>query len=784
MTELLHKEFSRKTLLKGGGSLVVGFSLAGAGFAGRAQAAESPFASNGPGDMWQIDTWLTIHADNTASVRYGYPEVGTGSSTGMLQIVGEELDMAISQLSVVRPDTNLTPDTGTLTASRGINTVGQRVRAAAASARQVLLGLASANLGVPVSALTVASGVVSGGGRSVTYGQLIGDKLFNVRMPANYIVQGSAPLNDYSYGLIPGAAPAKPVSQYKLVGTTVPRIDIPDKVTGTFTYVHNIRVPGMIHGRLVRPRGQGAYPWVPKVLAVDESSIKNIPGARVVRKGDFVGVVAAREYDAIRAAAQLKVTWDEPPALPTSGNLVAAMREQDSAGETPASVVSTPGYGVPGTRGNVDAGFASAARVISQSYSSPATTFGVIGPCCAVADVRPEGASVFTNTQGPYETRGLLSTLLGLPVNRVKVTFVEGSSSYGGGSWKDVPEAAALMSQLAGKPVRLQLMRWDEHGWSNTDKPVLMDIRGGIDRNGNIVALDATSFGLPSVGNFYPTGAAAGLPIPAPGTSASSRSDPRRYSTPNWRWTVKTLPVNRYFMSSYFRGVSQPHIDFGYEQMIDELAHAANMDPVAFRRQNIARNPVDPVFSRRWLDLLDALARTANWTPRVSAANLSTTNVVAGRGIALSYPDWSGSVTGAIADIEVNKKTGKIIVKHLVSGVESGLILNMDAVENQIIGGAIMAVSRTLHEALAFDRGNITSLDWVTYPILRFKDTPKVTPVILNRPDQPPHGVGEEGLPPVTPAIANAFFDATGVRMRSAPMTPVRVRAVLEAAGK
>jgi CO/xanthine dehydrogenase Mo-binding subunit len=394
MTEVLtQREFSRKAFVKGGGAMIVGFGLAGAGLAGRVQAAESPFASNGPYDMWQIDAWLTIHADNTASLGYGYPEVGQGSSTGMLQIVGEELDMAMSQLSVVGPDTNVTPDTGTLAASKAIKTVGPQVRAAAASARQALLGLASARLGMPVSALMVASGVVSGSGRSVTYGELIGGKLFNVRMPQSYVMQGSPPTSlNTSIGLMPGAAPAKPVSQYKLVGTRVPRIEIPDKVTGKFTYVHNIKVPGMLNGRLVRPRGQGAYGWVPKVVAVDESTIKNIPGARVVRKGDFVGVVAENEYDAIRAAANLKVTWDEPLPSPSSGNLFAAMRQQDSAGEAPARVLST--------RGDVRAGLSSAARVISQSYSYPFHTFGPIGPCCAVADVRPEGARIFTNSQG------------------------------------------------------------------------------------------------------------------------------------------------------------------------------------------------------------------------------------------------------------------------------------------------------------------------------------------------------------------------------------------------
>jgi CO/xanthine dehydrogenase Mo-binding subunit len=327
-------------------------------------------------------------------------------------------------------------------------------------------------------------------------------------------------------------------------------------------------------------------------------------------------------------------------------------------------------------------------------------------------------------------------------------------------------------------------MRGDEHGWSNNDNAVLTDIRAGIDTNGNIVALDGVSFGMPYVNtNFTVTESAVGTPVPAASSTFDPRIDSNRYSTPNWRWTSKTLPVGKHLRTSWLRNVYQHKTDFAYEQMIDELAHAANMDPIAFRRQNIAKNPVDPAMSQRWLNLIDALARTANWTPRAAASNLSNANVATGRGIALSYPGWSNTVTGAIAQLEVDKKTGKIVVKHLFSGVESGLIVNPELVENQIIGGAIMGASYTLAEGLRFDTKTVTSVDWVTYPILRFKDAPKVTPVILSRLDEPPKGVGEEGIPPVSAAIANAFFDATGVRMRTAPMTPARVRAVFKADG-
>jgi CO/xanthine dehydrogenase Mo-binding subunit len=325
MTDVLHpltREFSRKTFVKGGGALIVAVSAAGALGAKAAQAAEDPYASYGPYDARQIDTWLVVHADNTVSVKAGKVELGQGTSTGLLMIAAEELDMTLSQMRIVTHDTNVTADQGNTVGSQGIQTGGMQIRAVAVAARNALLDLAAANLGVAKASLTVSNGVVSGGGRSVSYGDLLGDKLFNVQMPA-------AP------SLAAGAPGTKAISSYRIVGHHgIERIDIPDKVTGKFVYVHNVRVPGMLHGRVIRPRGQGAYGdgTAPKVLSIDQSSIRNIAGAQVLRFKDFVGVVAPTEYAAIQAASQLKVTWAENPPLPGVGNLWKQMREQDSAG--------------------------------------------------------------------------------------------------------------------------------------------------------------------------------------------------------------------------------------------------------------------------------------------------------------------------------------------------------------------------------------------------------------------------------------------------------------------
>jgi CO/xanthine dehydrogenase Mo-binding subunit len=781
MTEMLNKEFSRKSFVKGGGALIVGFSALGASLAGRAQATDSPYASNGPYDMYQVDSWIRIHADNTATILTGAVELGQGTSTGLLQIAGEELDMSFSQLKFVQPDTNLTPDNGRTAGSSSIEQRGPQVRAAAATARQALLGLASKALGAPVASLSVKDGVVSGGGKSITYGDLIGEKLFNVRMPASYNLNpGSPPV--HRSGLSSLAPGVKPPSEYKLVGTTPARIDIPAKVSGSYTYVHTIKVPGMLHGRLVRPRGQGAHGdgTNPQIISVDESSIKHIPSARIVQRGNFLGVVAPLEYDAIQAAAQLKVEWAEPPTISGSGNLWKSLRDFDSSGKAPARVLNQ--------KGNVDAAIASSAHVVSDSFKMHYQNHGVIGPGCAVADVTPNGALVMCNSQGQYEVRALLAPLLNLPLNKIRVVNYEGASTFGNSLCRyETSLAAAVMSQLAGKPVRLQLMRWDEHGWDHSPEPMLIDIRAGVDAKGKLTAFDFTQL-LPGTYVTNPTEQQVGMPLVTPGANGSSRRLPefvgngaqgnegQLYDFPHYRLTSKTAPtINNYFKVSTMRAVKDPQTFFAVEQTIDALAHMSNMDPLAFRAQNIPAHQ-----QHRWGRVIDALTSMSNYTERVSASNLSSDELVAGRGLSL-LPHVE-ALTGVVADIEVNKATGKIVVKHLYVVQDLGLTINPALAENQMIGAAVMTTSRLLHEEVVFNTKRVTSLDWVTYPILRFKDSPKVTAATVQSIDQVSCGGGEAPVGAFVGSIANAFFDATGVRIHEAPMTPGRVRATLKAA--
>jgi len=692
----------------------------------------------------------------------------------MLQIAGEELDMDLSQLKFVVHDTNVTPDTGRTAASSSTRNAGNQVRAAAAHAKQALLGLAAAQLGVPVSGLSVSKGVVSGGGKSVSYGQLIGDKLFNVRMPASYNFVPGGTGTGNTAGLFPGVSPAKPVGEYKLVGTGPPRIDIPPKVVGAYAYIHNVRVPGMLHGRVVRPRGEGAYGdgTAPKIISVDEGSIKHIPDVRVVRRGDYLGVVAAKEYDAIQAAAQLKVTWADPPVLPSSGNLWKQMRAHDSGAQAPARIQFASG--------NVDAALASAAKTVTATYRYHYNHHAVIGPCCVLADVRPEGATIFTSSQDMYVARSRLVDLLGLPLNKIRLRYYEGSSSYGNSQSRyEVTLAAAVMSQLAGAPVRLQLMRWDEHGWANFAPAVMVDLRGGVDASGKLVATDYTGFQIPAyTGNTNPTEQMVGMPVAAPGLGSADQTGQTQYRIPNRRVIAKSLPlINNYFKTATMRAPGANQGVFAFEQMIDELAHAANMDPLAFRLANLAPDPANRV-----LGVLKALQTISAWTPKVAASNLSDAKVVTGRGIA-SAP-YSGSYAAVVADIEVNKQSGKIVAKHMYAAQDAGLGINPASLENQMIGSVVMSVSRVLFEAVAFDKRGVRSLDWVSYPILRFKETPTVTAAVVQRTDQVSGGAGEIPVPSTMAAIANALFDATGVRVRESPLNPGRVRAALTAARK
>jgi nicotinate dehydrogenase subunit B len=735
--------FSRRDLLKGGGALVIGFSIGGSTLP--AGAARGDIA--GPPDPNAIDSWIAVHADNTATVYLGKGEFGQGNTTGLLQIAGEELDLDMSQLRWVQLDTNVTPNQGATTSSSSIHRGGPQVRAAAAEAHQALLALASTRLGVQTGSLTVSKGVVSIDGhptRSVTYGALLGDKPFNVKFT--------------------GTAPQKPINRYALVGTSVPRVDIPDKASGTYVHMQHVRVPDMLHGRVVRPRGQGAYGAGAKPVSIDENSIAGIPSARVVRKGNFVGVVAEREWDAVKAARALKVTWQESSALPGNADVFDRMR----AAKTTDTVIAD--------WGDAPNAFAQAAHVASSSYRCPYQSHAPFAPNCALADVGPNGALVMSSTQDIYNSRDMLAQVLGLPVDKVRVQYCEGSGTFGRSCYEDAAQAAAVMSQAIGKPVRVQFMRSDELGWDDYGPAHLADVRAGIDAGGKLVAYEYHGWQHGWVVNETTHELVLLTPPTERTTGAGSipvnrMSTGSMYAVANRRVVSHAVPMVGYLKGAPLRSPLDLSFAFASEQTIDELAFMAKIDPLEFRRSNIG--------DARWLGVLNAAAAAAAWKRKVAASALSDAEVVSGRGIALGTHHVSYGA--AVADIEVNRRTGNIVATHIYGALDAGQVINPALVENQIVGQAIQATSRVLKEEVTFDHSGVTSLDWVSYPVLRFAEHPHVTAVVVQRLDEPSTGAGEEVMGATAAAIANAFFDATGVRLRQYPMTQERVKAALAA---
>ena len=837
MTGLMHeKDFSRKTFVKGGGALIIGISAVGA-LAGKAQAdqitlpaADAPSAgafaartaANYLPNLNSVDAWITVNADGTATVTHGETELGHGTPTGIMMLVAEELNMDVSQMYYARPESWLNV-TGGGSGSSGISGRSTQIRAAAAYGKQVLLGLASTQLGVPVASLTVASGVVSGGGKSVTYSSLLGGKLFNFVMPepASAVAGAAVTATPGQLGTI-----VKPVSQYTVVGKSFPRIDIPEKVLGTYTYIQNVRIPGMLHARRVRPRGAGANTVENDTpLNVDATSISHIPNAQVVQIGNFVSVVAPKEYDAIQAAAQLKVTWQTSPGFPQeSGNFWSWLRSSGDSNTQNPPRFTTFGAGT-------NAALASAAKTVTATYHYHYNSFMPIGPHCAVADVTANGATVYVQAQAltglSANLAGIIGTVTGTtpPTQNVRVVWYEGASSFGGGQTGEVNEEATAISAKIGKPVRVQWMRWDQHGWDHYGMANLYDVTMGADASGNIVGSSWQTYGQPQsnidehkrlLGTVtwpaVPGGgginASDSAVYGAPTTSAAS-SGPQGWINNNRTVLAKTQPLyGGALKCNFLRAPSAPQSYFASEQIVDELAHASNMDPVAFRRMNVDHSTVA---GNRWLAVLDGATLAAGWQPKVANSVKQTGTVRTGRGF--GFGTFASSQVGIVADVSVNVKTGKLVATHLYIAQNNGITIGPQLVTNQMSGAAIQGLSRAMWEAASWNTERVTSLDWVSYPILRFADTPKVTLVNVH-PGQYVtvvpgdfttstnpgadvsagnteafnegwnlSGSGEPPSAAVGSAVANAFFDATGARIRQAPMRPATVRDALKAAG-
>jgi CO/xanthine dehydrogenase Mo-binding subunit len=580
--------FPRRDFLKAGGALMIGFAVRGQV---QAQQPDGTVAGAHQPDANRLDTWLAIHADNTATIFIGFVELGQGNTTALLQIAAEELDLEMRQVRTARIETGKTPNQGGTVASASISRGGPQIRLAAAEARHALLGMAAAQLGVPPDRLTVSKGVVSDRANpslSVMYGALIGDRRFDVAYT------GKAAIKDYR--------------AYSIVGTSVPRNDIPAKAAGTYVYMHHVRVPGILHGRIVRPRGQGACADGARVIAVDAASIADIPGARVIRRRDFVGVVARDEWSAVRAAQRLRVTWERPASLPaTPAELFQGMR----AAPTLDRVVMD--------RGDAAAGVAGARHVVSRRYDAPYQMHAPIGPNCAVADVKADSAVVMCSTQNIYLTRSKVADVLQLPEEKITIQYYEGSGIFGHAPYDDAAQAAAVMSQEAGVPVRLQFMRWDEGGWDNYGPAHTADVKVAADAGGTLVGYEYHGW-QHTWSQTDATAQLAGHPATEnDGQRAQSLTTFNAgdmYTLPNWRIVNHRVPgLHGYLRAHSLRSPLDVAISFGAEQAVDELAYTAGMDPYQFRKQNVN--------GERWLAVLDAVVQAAKWNPRTAAARLS-----------------------------------------------------------------------------------------------------------------------------------------------------------------
>ncbi|HMH62614.1 MAG TPA: molybdopterin cofactor-binding domain-containing protein, partial [Bradyrhizobium sp.] len=696
-----------------------------------------------------FETFVKIAADGSVTAFNGHVDLGTGIRTALGQIVAEELDVSFARVVVVLGDTSRAPNQGATIASETIQITAVPLRHAAAQARQFLIARAAERLEMPVQDLAIEDGLIRGrDNRSISYGELIAGENIRLELADN--------------------VPVKTVDSYTIVGQSVPRTDLPAKATGELVYVHDVRVPGMLHGRVVRPpyAGVDAGAFVgTSLIAVDEASVRDIPGlVAVVTIRDFVGVIAEREENAVKAAAQLKVIWKPTPTLPNMKDVETALRAHPS---TPRTLID---------KGDVDAALAAAAKPMQRTYIWPYQMHGSIGPSCAVADYRQGYVRVWSGTQNPHILRTDLALLLQRPEPEIEVIRMEAAGCYGRNCADDVSADAVLLSRAVGRPVRVQLTREQEHAWEPKGTAQLMDVKGGLRADGSVAGYDFVtrypSNGAPTLALLL-TGAIA--PTPEVFEMGDRTAIPP-YDYDAIRVVAHDMPP--IVRASWFRGVSALPNTFAHESYIDELAAEAGVDPIEYRLRYL-RDP-------RAVDLVNAVAERADWTPRpVWKEPVAEGDVVRGRGFAYAlyvhskFPGYGAAWSAWIADVAVNKATGDVSVTRVVAGQDSGLMINPDGVRHQIHGNVIQSTSRALMEEVSFDRNSVTSREWGAYPIITFPDIPKIDVLMLPRQDQPPLGVGESASVPSAAAIANAIFDATGVRFRELPFTAERILAGL-----
>jgi CO/xanthine dehydrogenase Mo-binding subunit len=765
--------FTRRDFLRTSGALVVSF--------GAAAVVEPIVRAQGPFDTRashvdpsKLDSWIAIAADGRVTAYTGKCELGQGILTAQTQLVAEELCVAVERVRLVQCDTEVCPDQGTTSGSQSTptNFNERNLAQAAATARETLISLASTRLGLPAAQLVAADGVVrssTDAAKRVGYGDLVGGRLLNLQVNPR--------------------APRKPPAEWAVLGKSTARVDMTAMATGQFEFVHNVHVPGMLHGAVVRPPATRAT-----LVNVDEQSVADLPGVvKVVVKKNFVGVVAEKPWQAMQAATRLKATWKDADALPDHRTFHQYMRRQPSS-----DTYIVKAGDVDGALADADAG----GRLLRATYLHPYQMHGSMGTSCAVADVKPEKVTVWSPTQSAYPTRSGVAMILGVPVEKVRVVYTRGSGCYGINGADTVSYDAAVLSQAVGRPVRVQLSRRDEMAWENYGLACVIDQRIALDADGSgsIKAWDYESWfpsrggrpGYDRPGNVV-TGMLLGFePAPfRPRTAAEPSGGFRNGSNaaPSYirgyvgsraggpgvvvNERVLTHTIESPFFTGPLRSPARLQNTFAHECFLDEVAAHVGADPVAYRLRHIS--------DTRLKDVLSAAAKSAGWDARPSPRkNNSRTGLATGRGISCVVYEGDNGYVAMVAEVEVDQDSGRISAKRFFVAQDCGPISNPDGMKNQIEGGALQGLSRALGEEVTWDQTRVTSVDWRTYRSLPLGfAVPVVESVLINRPGVEASGAGETAITIVAAAVGNAVFDATGARLREVPFSPERVKAAL-----
>jgi nicotinate dehydrogenase subunit B len=744
---------SRRSVLLGGGALVV--SVGAAMTLDTMMSMQAAYAQGAKPALTpdQLSSYIAVNADGSVSAFFGKMDMGHGLNIAIGQMVAEELDVPFKAVKVIMADTGTSVNQGGASGSTGIQLGGKQMRMASAEARRVLVEMAAGLLSVPADKLTVVDGVVSATddkAKRISYAQM------NVQLDWN---------KQYGNTLYaPGKAQPKNPKDYKIVGQPIKRDDIAPKVFAIEDFCTDVKVPGMVHARMIRPAVAGSVP-----VKVDESSIKDIPGAKVVWDKGFLGVIADKEWGAIKAAEKLKVEWSQgaDPFI-EQASLYDHIRK--------ANVRKRQ---VEKENGSVDDAFKNAAKVIEAEYEWPFQSHASMGPACALVEIKDGNVTCWSGTQKSHFVQEGVAAATGVAVDKVRVIWAAGPGSYGRNDADDCAADCAVLAKAVGKPVRLQYSRDQGTGWDPKGPASVHKARAALDASGKVTAYEFTSKGFSRVdvntngskpfdtlsgqtqGVALKSGDGFGVP------AESYAFDNKRTS---WETIAPLLERSSPLRTSHLRDPVGPQIHFASESFMDEVAAAVGADPIEFRLRHI-KDPRD-------IAVIKAAAEKSGWVTRTSPRKDQSGNKVSGRGLA--YSQRNGTRVAIVAEVDIDRSTGRIFARKFTVAHDCGQVINPDGLVKCVEGNIVQGVSRTLWEEVTFDKKSVTSVDWISYPILDITETPgQIDVVIINHPEIAPSGAGEPSIRPIAAAIANAIFDATGVRIRRVPFSPDRVKAAL-----